>query len=169
MTWSGNQKMRINKRNEKKEHTGLDFYIWRIKYLPSNEWREEILLHGSDMALNTLVESLQGLIETSKVDKKGTRKFRCNPPPDFNVPNYASNNRAKIVWIDWLIIKIDPSKTNESQYTLQDREVTIFYNIHTLSQFIESVNQQLHPKTQYLHGSTAPGGFYFSPDWLGAE
>ncbi len=158
-----------NKRDEKKEHVDLDFYIWRVKYLTSNEWQKEILLNGTDFALKTLIESLRNLLESSKIYKKGTRKFKCNPPTDFKVQQYALKNRTKIEWVDWLIIKIDLGITPETHYILQDKKVTIIYNEDTLSQFIESINKQLHSKTQYPHGSTIPGGFYFSPDWLGRE
>ena len=109
------------------------------------------------------------MLESYKVHKKGTRKFKCNPPTEFDVQQYVSENRVAIEWIDWLIIKIDPTIAKDLHYLLQDKKVTIFYDENTLSQFIESVNKQLNPDMQFPHGSTAPGRFYFSPDWLGIE
>lgn len=109
------------------------------------------------------------MLESSKKYKKGTRKFKCNPTKDFDVMKYASENKTKIKWFDWLIIKIDRDTPNETHYSIQENNVTIIYNENTLKIFIQKLIKQLNPEIQYPHGSITPRGFILSPDWLGIE
>ena len=64
---------------------------------------------------------------------------------------------------------MEPDISDETQYELKNKAVTIHLNERTLQQLLEALEQQLASDTKYPHGTAAPGGLYFAPDWLGAE
>ena len=154
---------------DKKEFTKLEFYIWSIRYLPAEKWVDEILLDGTDSTMKIMAESLQYMLESSKNYKKGTRKFKCNPPKDFDVIKYAKEKKAEFKWFDWLVVKIDLDSHNDTKYEIKDNKVIIEYNEKTLKMFIDCIWGYSNQDNRYSHGSKAPGKFYFSPDWLGIE
>jgi hypothetical protein len=157
------------RRSDRKEFDDLEFYLWRVKYLPSKEWRDEILVMGSDTALETIIESLTSMLDSFMKYGKGTRKFRCNPPEDFDVQNYAQEKKIKFQWLDWLIVKIRSNQADDSQYLLDSKNVIVNYNQKTVQEFIDAAYKQISSEWKHGHGCPAPGGLWFSPDWLGIE
>lgn len=157
------------KTKSRKEFSNLEFYLWRIRYLPSKKWREEILLMGSDEALTIIIESLRNMLDTFETYGRGTRKFRCNPPSDVDLPKYVQGQRAKIQWLNWLIVKLSASALEDAPYLMTEKTITVHYNPRTVTEFIEAARAQISSESQYGHGRYAPGGLWFSPDWLGIE
>lgn len=153
----------------RKEFQDLQFYLWRIRSERTGEWREEILLMGDNRALETLIESLLGLLDDSKRYGKGTRRYKCNPPRDFDHVAYGRQHRVRIGWLDSLVVKIGPDVSNDEFYILENNVVSIRVNPMTLDQIIAGARAQLDPSKRYGHGSTAACGLRFSPDWLGIE
>ena len=154
---------------DRKEFQDLHFHLWRIKDERRGEWREEIYLMGKDDVLETLVESLQGMSNMFQAYGKGTRKYKCNPPKEFDHVTYGKEHGVKIHWLDTLIVKLSHDAKDDAQYSLKDGVVTIQVNPNTLEQFIEGINKQLNQTSRYGHGSNAACGLWFSPDWLGTE
>ncbi|MHA1638409.1 MAG: hypothetical protein ACTSUO_05970 [Candidatus Thorarchaeota archaeon] len=154
---------------DRKEFHDLQFHLWRIKDERRGEWREDIYLMGKEDVLKTLVESLQGMSSMFQTYGKGNRKYKCNPPEEFDHVTYGKDHGVEIHWLDMLIVKLSHDAKDDTQYSLKNEIVTIQVNPKTLNQFIESINKYLNQTTRYGHGSNAVCGLWFSPDWLGAE
>jgi hypothetical protein len=71
--------------------------------------------------------------------------------------------------LDSLVVKTGPDVPNDEVYNLEGKVVTIRVNHTTLGQIIEGARAQLDTSKRYGHGSSATGGLWFSPDWLGVE
>lgn len=155
--------------SEKKIFTDLEFFLWRIRYLPREEWREEILVMGSNKALETILQALISMRSDLQEYGKSTRKFLCNPPEDIDVIQYANEHNAEVEWLNWLIVKIAPGVKENTPFELRDKVVYLWLNEQTLEKYLEILQNQINSKSQYPHGQAAPGGLFFSPDWLGAE
>jgi len=153
----------------RKEFQDLQFYLWRVRSERTGEWREEVFLIGDDCALETLIESLLGLLDDCRRYGKGTRKYKCNPPQDFDHVTYGRQHRVRIAWLDSLVVRIGPDVSNDECCILENNVVTIRVNPMTLGQIIAGARAQLDPSKRYGHGSTAACGLRFSPDWLGIE
>lgn len=138
-------------------------------YSPYTEWEEFVYLSGLPSALKTISESLEQMFEDFKTYRSGTRKFKCNPPSDIDVIEYAKENKTKIKWLEWLTIKIESTVNDDFGYILEGDNVSITFDEEKLLVFIDHIKKQLDTSNQYPHGSAAPGRFYFSPDWLGIE
>ena len=154
---------------DRKEFQNLQFHLWRIKDERRGEWREEIYLMGKYDVLETLVESFQGMSSMFQTYGKGTRKYKCNPPEEFDHITYGKAHGVKIQWLDSLIVKLSHDAKDDAHYSLDDGVVTIQVNPKTLEQFIEGANKQLNQTSRYGHGSDAACGLRFAPDWLGIE
>ena len=61
---------------DRKEILDLNFYLWRIRDERRGEWRKEVFLMGDDHALETLIESLLGLLDSYFRYGTGTRRLR---------------------------------------------------------------------------------------------
>ena len=124
---------------------------------------------GDDDTLETLIESLQGLLDSYHTYGSGTRRYKCNPPLDFDHVAYGRQHRARIEWLDSLVVRTGPDVPNDETYKLEGKVVTIRANPTTLSQMITGARAQVDKSMRYGHGSPATGGLWFSPDWLGVE
>lgn len=155
--------------SSKKVFTDLDFYLWRIRYESKDEWQPEVFVMGSDEALKTIHDTLLSMQADFKTYGKSTRKFLCNPPEDVDVVRYAREHKTELEWLIWLVVRMEPEVPDDSQYELKNKAVTLRLNETTLQQFLQVLEHQLDPKTQFPHGEVAPGRLFFAPDWLGAE
>lgn len=153
----------------RKEFWDLKFYLWRIWNERRGEWRDKVFLMGDDRALETLKESLLGLLNDYNRYGKGTRRYKCNPPQDFDFVAYGRKNGVRIDWLDSLVVRIVSEVPNDEMYAMEGKNVTIRLNPTTLSQMIEGARAQLDTSKRYGHGSSATGGLWFSPDWLAVE
>ncbi len=152
-----------------KVFTDLEFYLWRIRYEPKAEWQPEVLMMGSDAALNAIHDALVSMLADFKSYGKSTRKFLCNPPEDVDIVRYAREHKAELEWLIWLVVRLESDVPDDTRYELKNKAVTIHLNEQMLQQLIEILEHQLAHETQFPHGKTAPGGLFFAPDWLGAE
>ena len=66
-------------------------------------------------------------------------------------------------------MKTGPDVPNDETYSLEGKVVTIRVNPTSLSQMITGARAQVDKSKRYGHGSSATGGLWFSPDWLGVE
>jgi len=124
---------------------------------------------GDDHTIETLIESLQGLLDSHHTYGSGTRRYKCNPPRDFDHVAYGRQHGVRIEWLDSLVVKAGPDVSDDEAYNLEGKVVTIRVNPTTLSQMIEGARAQLDTSKRYGHGSSATGGLRFSPDWLAVE
>ena len=159
----------MNPVKDRKEFQDLQFHLWRVKDERSGKWRDEIYLIGKDDVLKTLAESLRGMSSMFQTYGKGTRKYKCNPPEEFDHVAYGRDNDVEIHWLDTLIVKLSHDAKDDAHYSLQDEIGTIQVHPKILEQFIEGIMKQLNQTSRYGHGSNAVSGLWFSPDWLGAE
>jgi len=154
---------------ERKEILDLNFYLWRIRDERRGEWKKEVLLIGDEHALETMVESLLGLLDSYYRYGTGTRRYKCNQPRDFDHVAYGRQHHVRIEWLESLVVKIASEVPNEEMYTLEGKNVGIRVNPTTLNQIIAGARAQLDTGKRYGHGSPAACGLRFSPDWLGIE
>ena len=110
----------MGKFDQKKEFHKLEFYVWRVKYLPKDKWNEEIFLNGSDQALNTFITSLRSMLDTYETYMKGTRKFKVNKPKNIDFEEYGQANKAKF---EWFIVKLTPVAQENERYVITDKNV----------------------------------------------
>lgn len=82
---------------------------------------------------------------------------------------YAREHQMALEWLILLVIRIEPDVSDDTRYELKNRAVTIRLNEQMLQQFLEILERQLAPETQFPHGKKVPRGLFFAPDWLGAE
>ena len=161
--------IQVTTESSPKVFTDLEFYLWRLRYKPKEEWNPEVFVMGSDTTLKTIHDALLSMHEDFKTYGKSTRKFLCNPPEDIDVVRYAREKKAELEWLIWLVVRMEPDVPDDSQYDLKNKAVTIRLNEGMLQKLLEVLEQQLVPETQFPRGKKAPGGLYFAPDWLGAE
>ena len=154
---------------DKKVFESLNFQLWRVKDLQNDRWRDEIYLMGDDEALRTLSLSLKSLHGLFQTYGKGTRKYKCNPPTDFDHKAFGQENGVQILWLDMLIVRMGPDAMDNEPFILDDFNVELAVNPVTLKMFIERIDAYLNSDLQYGHGSDAVCGLRFSPDWVGAE
>ena len=153
----------------KKEYHVLDFYLWRIKEISIDEWREEIFLSATDETLDIIIRSLLEVLSTLEQFGKGTRKFKCNPPTDLDFDTYGEEHCVKFQWLDWLIVRVSKESVGDRLAELEGCDVTLYLDGDSLGEFIEVAKKHYTTYEQYGHGRNAPGGLRFSPDWLGIE
>ena len=147
----------------------LNFQIWRIKDLRSDKWRDEIYIMGDDEALQTLSQSLKSLLGLFQTYGKGTKKYKCNPPADFDHKTFGQENDVQILWLDMLIVRMGFDALDNEPFILDDFNVELSVNPATLKLFIERTDAYLNSDQQFGHGAEAVCGLRFSPDWVGAE
>ena len=155
--------------SNKKEFNDLNFQIWRIKDERSGKWRDEIYIMGDDESLQILSESLQSLLNLFQTYGKGTKKFKCNPPTDFDFKSYGQEHGVQIQWQDMLVVRLGFDAMDNEPFILDDFTVELSVNPSTLKQFIEKTQAYLSAPQQFGHGADAVCGLRFSPDWVGAE
>ena len=160
---------RVSAITDRKELTDLDLQIWRIRDERSDKWRDEIYSMGDDESLRVLGESLQALLNLVQTYGKGTRKYKCNPPADFDAASFGKENGVQIQWLDWLIVRLGLDAMDNEPFILEDFNVDLRVNPGTLKVFIERINAYLDSDSQYPHGSDLVCGLRLSPDWVGAE
>jgi len=155
--------------DSRKEWSDLEFYLWRVRRRHRTDWPKMIYLYGSPAALQTLVDSLKGLLADFKTYGRGTRRFKCNPPRDFDFEQYGKKVGAKFEWFDWLIVKLTPDAPDDALYNIEGKNINLVLNPHSLAEFISAATSQFSGDRKYAHGQQAPAGLYFAPDWLGME
>ncbi|TFH10076.1 MAG: hypothetical protein E4H14_03280 [Candidatus Thorarchaeota archaeon] len=155
--------------NDRKEFNDLNFQIWRVKDEQSEKWRNNVYIMGDDVAFQTLSDSLQSLLNLFQTYGKGTKKFKCNPPVDFDFNTYGKEHGVQIQWQDMLVVRLGFDAMDNEFLNLNDFTVELSVNPNTLKQFIEKTQAYLSSPEKYDHGSEAVCGLRFSPDWLGAE
>ena len=155
--------------SNRKEYNDLNFQIWRIKDERDGKWRDEVYIMGDNEALQTLSDGLQSLLNLFQTYGKGTKKFKCNPPTDFDFRSYGKEHGVQIQWLDLLVVRLGFDAIDNEPFILDDFTVELSVNPKTLKQFIERTRAYLNSTLQYGHGADAVCGMRFSPDWLGAE
>lgn len=155
--------------SNRKEFNDLNFQIWRIKDERSGKWRDEIYIMGDDESLQIFSESLQSLLNLFQTYGKGTKKFKCNPPTDFDFKSYGQEHGVQIQWQDMLVVRLGFDAMDNEPFILDDFTVELSVNPSTLNQFIEKTQAYLNAPQQFGHGADAVCGLRFSPDWVGAE
>ena len=155
--------------SNRKEFNDLNFQIWRIKDERSGVWRDEIYIMGDDESLQIFSESLQSLLNLFQTYGKGTKKFKCNPPTDFDFKSYGQEHGVQIQWQDMLVVRLGFDAMDNEPFILDDFTVELSVNPSTLNQFIEKMQAYLNAPQQFGHGADAVCGLRFSPDWVGAE
>ncbi len=123
----------------------------------------------ADNALQTLSDSLQALLNLFQTYGKGTKKYKCNPPTDFNHREYDQEHGVQIQWLDMLVVRLGFDALDNEPFILDDFTVELSVNPATLKQFIERTQAYLASTEKYGHGAEAVCGLRFSPDWVGAE
>lgn len=154
---------------DKKEYSDLNFQIWRIKDERNDKWRDEVYIMGDDQALQILKDSLQSLLNLFQTYGKGTKKFKCNPPADFDFKTYGQEHGVQIQWQDMLVVRLGFDATVNEPFILDDFTVELSVNPSSLKQFIERTDAYLNSSEEFGHGAEAVCGLRFAPDWLGAE
>jgi hypothetical protein len=154
---------------DKKVFEDLNFQIWRVKDLQSDKWRDDIYIMGDDDALQNLSNSLKSLLSLFQTYGKGTKKYKCNPPADFDVRAFGQENGVQIQWLDMLVVRLGFDALDNEPFILDDFVVELSVNPATLKLFIENTDAYLNSTEQFGHGADAVCGLHFSPDWVGAE
>ncbi|MFX1576504.1 MAG: hypothetical protein ACFFCF_04980 [Promethearchaeota archaeon] len=149
--------------------TDLEFYLWRIRYAPEQEWHPEIMIMVSEKTRSTLQEAVTSMITDFKQYGESTRKFLCNPPEDIDVQRYAKENNAEIEWLIWLILRMHPVSSPKAKYELKNKAVTIFLDEQEASELLGILDNQLNPQSKHFQGQSVHKGLYFVKDWLGAK
>ncbi len=155
--------------SNRKEYNDLNFQIWRVKDERDGKWRDEVYIMGDNEALQTLNDSLQSLLNLFQTYGKGTKKYKCNPPTDFDFRTYGQEHGIQIQWLDLLDVRLGFDALDNEPFILDDFTVELSVNPKTLKLFIERTQAYLNSTLQYGHGADAVCGLRFSPDWLGAE
>ncbi len=124
---------------------------------------------GDDIALQTLRDSLQALLNLFATYGKGVKKYKCNPPTDFDIKAFGEKNGVVIQWLDMLVVRLGFDAMDNEPFILDDFTVELSVNPATLRLFIERTDAYLNSTEQFGHGAEAACGLRFSPDWVGAE
>ena len=124
---------------------------------------------GDDESLQTLSDSLQALLNLFQTYGKGTKKFKCNPPAEFDIKTYGQEHGIQIQWQDMLVVRLGFDAMDNEPFILDDFTVELSVNPNTLTQFIERTQAYLDSTEQFGHGADAVCGLRFSPDLIGAE
>ena len=130
---------------DQKVFEDLNFQIWLIKDEQSGKWREEVYIMGDDGALGTIKDSLQGLLDVFQTYGKGTRKYKCNPPSDFDHVAFGKENGVTIRWLDQLVVRLGFDAMDNEPFILEDFIVNINVNPNTLKIFINKMQAYLEP------------------------
>lgn len=154
---------------DRKEFDSLDFQVWIVRDENKGKWRSEVYIIGSNDALETIRDSLQGLLDVFQTYGKGTRKYKCNPPADFDHIAYGRKNNVTIRWLETLVVRLGFDAMDNEPFILEDYVVTLNVNPNTLKVFIDRIGNYIDSPQQYGHGAEAVCGLRFSPDWLGIE
>ena len=154
---------------DQKVFEDLNFQIWLIKDEQNGKWREEVYIMGDDDSLGTIKDSLQGLLDVFQTYGKGTRKYKCNPPSDFDHVSFGKENGVTIRWLDQLVVRLGFDAMDNEPFILENFVVNINANPSTLKIFIDRIQSYLESSNQYPHGTDAVCGLRLSPDWVGAE
>ncbi|TFG96746.1 hypothetical protein E4H12_10375 [Candidatus Thorarchaeota archaeon] len=159
----------ISAASDRKEFNDLNFQIWRVKDERSEKWRDKVYIMGDDESLQILRDSLQSLLNLFQTYGKGTKKFKCNPPADFDFKSFGQEHGVQIQWQDMLVVRLGFDAMDNEPFILDDFTVELSVNPSTLKQFIERIEAYLNSTEQFGHGADAVCGLRFSPDWFGAE
>jgi len=154
---------------DQKEFQDLNFQLWLIRDERSGKWRNEAYIIGDDDALRTIKDSLQGLLDVFQTYGKGTRKYKCNPPSDFDHVAFGKENGVTIRWLEQLVVRLGFDALDNEPFILEDFVVNVNVNPSTLKLFIERIQAYLDSDNQFAHGVDAVCGLRLSPDWVGAE
>ena len=154
---------------DQKVFEDLNFQIWQIKDAQTGKWRDEVYIMGDDESLTTVRNSLQGLFDIFRIYGKGTRKYKCNPPADFDHIAFGKENGVEIRWMDQLIVRLGMDALDDEPFILEDFVVRLNMSPNTIKQFIDRTTAYLETENQFAHGADAVCGLRFSPDWVGAE
>ena len=161
--------IKISSIQDRKNFDNLNFQIWRIKDERSGKWRDEVYIMGDDDSLQILRDSLQSLLDLLQIYGKGTKKYKCNPPVDFDYKTYGKNHGVQIQWLDMLVVRLGFDAIDDEPFILDEFTVELNVNPNTLKQFIDRTDTYLKSTEQFGHGAEAVCGLRFSPDWLGVE
>ncbi len=154
---------------DKKVFDDLNFQIWQVKDEQSGKWRDEVYIMGDDESLQTIKDSLQRLLDVFQIYGKGTKKYKCNPPTDFDHVTYGKEHGATIRWLDQLVVRIGLDAMDNEPFILDGFEVGISVNPSTMKLFIEKLQEYLDSDEKYTHGKELVCRLRLSPDWVGAE
>lgn len=161
--------LKMDSVKDRKVFDDLNFQIWRVKDEQSGKWRDEVYIIGDDESLQILSDGLQALLNLFQTYGKGTKKFKCNPPSDFDFRTYGEKHGVQIQWQDMLVVRLGFDAMDNESFIIDDFTVELSVNPNTLKEFIEKTQAYLNSPEQFGHGADAVCGLRFSPDWLGAE
>jgi hypothetical protein len=153
--------------SSQKVFTELQFYLWRVRYPPTEEWQPQIMVMGSAKALLDMHEAIRSMLDDFKTFGESTRKFLCNPPDDIDVLRYAEEHGAEIEWLIWLVLRMQSGVSEIAQYELKNKAVTVFLNDLTVAKLLDILSTRISQNDQSIHGQEAPGGLFFASSWLG--
>lgn len=129
--------------SNKKEFNDLNFQVWRVKDEQSGKWRDEIYIMGDDESLQTFSDSLQSLLNLFQTYGKGTKKYKCNPPADFDFRTYGKEHGIQIQWQDMLVVRLGFDALDNEPFIPDDFTVELSVNPNTLNKFIEKTRAYL--------------------------
>jgi len=155
----------MNESRDQKEFQNLDLQLWLIKDEKSGKWRNEIYITGDSIALETMKDSLQALLDIFQMYGKGTKIYNCNPPPDFDHVSYGKDHGVQIRWLDKLDVRIGLDALDNEPFILEDFVVSISVNPRTMKLFIDRIQTYLDSKEM----TEAVCGLRFSPEWHALE
>lgn len=147
--------------------TELEFYLWKVRLEPSEEWWPEIMFNGSEKALAVMRDAVQSMREEFKAKRQSTRKFLCNPPEHIDVLRLARENDAEIEWQIWLILRMEPGVTVDMPHEIKNKAVTVRLNDQLAAELVKVLDEYLAPGAIHQEGLIAPGRLLLSLDWLG--
>ncbi len=150
---------------DQKEYQNLDLQLWLVKDEESGKWRNEAYITGNDIALETMRNSLQSLLDIFQMYGKGTKIYKCNPPSDFDPVSGAKDHGIQIRWLDKLNVRIGLDALDNEPFILEDFVVSISMNPRTMKLFIDRIQTYLNSKEI----SEAVCGLRFSPEWHASE
>jgi hypothetical protein len=147
--------------------TELEFYLWKVRLEPSQEWWPEIMFKGSEKALAIMRDAIQSMQEEFKAKGQSTRKFLCNPPENIDVQRFAKENNAEIEWQIWLVLRMDPDVTENTPHEVKNKAVTVRLNEQMAAELVKVLDEYLASGAILQEGLIAPGRLLLSLDWLG--
>jgi hypothetical protein len=147
--------------------TELEFYLWKVRLEPSQEWWPEIMFKGSEKALAVMRDAVQSMRDEFKEKGQSTRKFLCNPPENIDVLRLAKDNDAEIEWQIWLILRMEPGVVRDSPHEVKNKAVTVRLNDKMAAELVKVLDEYLTSGANLQEGLIAPGRLLLSLDWLG--
>lgn len=151
---------------DQKDFQDLNFHVWLLKDEEIGKWRDEVYMKGDDVALQTIKNNLQILLDIFQMYGKGTKKFTCNPPSDFDPIVYGKEHGVTIRWLDQLVVRIGLDALDDEPFILEDFVVSVSVNPATMKIFIQRIQDYLDLTEK--HGVGVVCGLRLSPDWYGS-